>query len=520
MMQIFPKALAILLLFLPFFLRSQTTFQKTLDLNQDDEFICGIPSNNGGYIAAGYSTGSPFGGLAVKMDGSGTVQWAKTVGGTKIVQIAEAASGSIYMGGIATVSGNTSFYVCKLNSAGAVQWARTYGKTTEPDELRSLALTPDGGLILSGFADTLNGAGFVPIGYVLKVDTNGTYQWGRYIGGGNGEEFYAAKPISTGGYLCCGYTGSYGSNVGTENYVVKLDNNGNLVWTSVFGHNTRFDRIYDFVEVVGHGFYMTGQGLYSSTNDNLLMAHIDDNGNFIWQRYYTMYNGGLSILHTSDNNLVVGGYYINQTLGLYNDSYLFKTDTSGTIIWSLELGQPGVDDKLWSVKNTPDGGYFICGSMYGYANARNSWYMKTDPSGSSGCRDSVITIPQSTLTIATFTGGNQANLGLAANTTASQINATMAATTFCSGPNSIAETSPKLFTVFPNPANENLKIVTALSKSYSYRLYNIKGQLLTSEFELTGNTDIHTSMLANGMYTLVITSSEGESVHKITVLNH
>lgn len=508
--------LSALLLICCNFLYSQTAFQKTLDLNQDDELLCGMPTADGGYIAGGYSSGTPYGGLAVKLNSAGSVQWSKTVGGVKIAQVVQNSWGGYYMAGSNTVSTNTNFYLTKLDGSGNVLWSKTFGKTAEPDELRSLALCPDGGLLMSGYADTLNGVGFKPIAYVIKTDSNGIVQWSRYIGGTNGEEFFAAKPVSSGGYLCCGYTGSYGSQVGTEAYAVRLDNSGNILWTSVFGHNNRFDRIYDFVEDPGIGFYVTGQGLYSSTTDNLFMAKLDLSGNVIWHSFYEEFNGAWSIVKTQDNNLVVGGYYINQTLGLYNDSYLIKADTSGNLIWSLQLGESGIDDKLWQVRETPDAGFFITGSTSGTGSGRASWYMKTNAAGQSGCRDSVVTVPAHILAIASTNGGNAAPVYFGTSATASQINATMSPVVLCSGPTS----SEMLLTaneisIYPNPANDFCIVEMKSTENYSLRIFNSTGELIREEQMLNGKTEISLNAFPQGIYLVEIETEAGRSLCKL-----
>lgn len=502
-------------------LSAQTGFQKTLDLNQDDELLCGIPASDGGYIAGGYSSGSPYGGLAVKLDASGGVQWAKTVGGVKISQVVENPAGGYYMAGVNTVSTNMNFYLTKLDVNGTVLWSKTFGKATEPDELRSLALCPDGGLLLAGYADTMNGAGFRPVAFVVKTDSNGVLQWARHIGGGNGEEFYAAKPVSTGGYLCCGYTGSYGSPVGTESYVVLLDNSGNIVWTKVFGHNNRFDRIYDFVEVPGEGFYVTGQGLYSSTTDNLFIAKLDLSGNVIWHSFYEEFNGAWSIVYTQDHHLVVGGYYISQALGLYNDSYLIKTDTSGSISWSLQLGAGGIDDKLWQLRETPDAGFFITGSTSGVGNGRASWYMKTDSAGHSGCRDSAVTVPANVLAIASTTGGNSAAFYTNSSVTASQVTANMTAAVFCSGPTSAEELQADAngTFIYPNPATEFFIIGKKGSSSkekYTVRLVDIAGQAVHFQ-NASPENKISLDGIASGIYFVEITDGNTKRVEKLIV---
>lgn len=481
---------------------SQNAFQETFDLNSDDEFLSVIQTQDGGTLSGGYSTGTPFGGIVVKLNAQGTVQWSRTVGGTRITELVQTSSGLYYAAGENVISSNTNFYLAKLDASGTVLWARTFGKTAEPDQLFSLALTNDGGCILSGSADSTAGSGFLPVGYIVKVDSFGTHQWSRYMSGGNGEIFYSTKPVASGGYLSCGYTGSFGSQVGTEAYVVRWDANGNVLWTSVFGHNNRFDRIYEFVEKPNGGFWVTGNGLYTSTNDNLFMASLDNAGNVVWHKTYSMYQGAWRMMLLADGNLAIAGYNIDLNLGIYNQSYLIKTDTSGNVMWAKQYGDQGViDDKFWGADVTSDGGFVLAGSTYGTAIQRTSWIVKTDSGGNSGCRDSSLSVLVSNITIASTSGGTVSIPSFAANVNVGQLNVNMSALFFCGGPNSVAANSlVSAVSIYPQPASSSLSLVADEGVFHSYCIYYLEGQLVEGGMISSAKTVVDVSNYSAGMY--------------------
>lgn len=481
---------------------AQITFQKTFDLNQDDEFLACIETSDGGFLAGGYSLGVPFGGLVVKTWNDGTVQWSKTVGGTRISDIVETPSGMFYVAGENTVSSNTNFYLLKLDGAGNVLWARTYGKTSEPDALYSMALCPDGGVILSGSADSTNGPGFLPVGYIVKVDSSGNHEWSRYMSGGNGEIFYVTKPLSSGGYLSCGYTGSFGSQVGTEAYVVRWDNNGNVVWTSVFGHNNRFDRIYDFVEKPNGGFWVTGKGLYTSTTDNLFLASLDNAGRVVWHHNYNLFDDVQRLLLLQDGNLAMCGYNINQNLSVYNQSYLIKTDTSGNVLWGRQYGASGlIDDKLWCAYQTTDGGFLLSGSTYGTGVMRTAWLVRTDSTGESGCRDSALNVVRTSLTIASTSGGTVSTAAYNANQAVGQLNANMAQQYLCGGPTATEPLQQEsAASIYPQPVIDVVSLVVPPQTFHAYAILNIAGQTVQSGTLLSGLNVVHVAQLPAGTY--------------------
>lgn len=491
---------------------AQVTFQKTFDLNQDDEFLACTQTADGGFLFGGYSLGTPYGGIVVKTWNDGTVQWSKTVGGTRITEIAETPSGNIYAAGENTASANTNFYLTKLDASGNQLWQRSFGKSAEPDNFYSMALCPDGGVILSGNSDSTTGSGFLPIGYVVKVDSLGNTEWSRTISGGNGEILYVTKPVSSGGYLSCGYTGSFGSPVGTEAYVVRWDANGNLLWTSVFGHNNRFDRIFDFVEKPGGGFFVTGKALYSSTNDNLFLASLDNAGRVVWHHNYSMYDDVQRLLLLQDGNLAMCGFNIDVNLGLYNQSYLIKTDTTGTVIWGHQFGSGGtVDDRLFGADETNDGGFLLSGSTYGTGILRTSWIVRADSTGNSTCRDSSLNVIRTTLAIAETSGGTVSGASYAANPVYTQFNANMAQQYFCGGPTTVsffdyaqndnAERQAAI-SVYPVPVRDVLNIEANPALYETVTLYDLSGRKVL-EVPVTGPLmTIDVTGLSSGTYAL------------------
>lgn len=493
---------------------SQTGFQQTFDINGDDEFMSVVQTSDGGYINGGYSTGTPYGGIVVKTTSAGTVQWSKTVGGTRITEIAEGVNGTYYAAGEINVSSNTNFYLVKLSSNGTIIWARNFGKTAEPDQLYSMAVTPDGGVILSGNADSTAGSGFLPVGYVVKVDSSGNHQWSRYVSGGNGEIFYVTKPVSGGGYLSCGYTGSFGSQVGTEAYAVRWDSNGNILWTSVFGHNNRFDRIYDFVEKPNGGFFVSGNGLYTSTNDNLWMASLDAGGSVVWHYFYSMYEGAQKLLLLSDGNLAMCGYNISLNLGIYNQSYLIKTDTSGSVLWARQYGTGGVvDDKIHCAFETSDNGFVFAGSTYGTGIMRTSWIVRADSNGISACRDSLLNVTRTTLAIASTQGGTPTSVSFNSTSPTGQLNATMSMQFFCGGPTALEERLNEDARVYPQPASDFLNVETE-SVATKIEILGSNGQVIDC-YRVQGNRhQINVTDLQAGMYYIRIYTVQGLSVQR------
>jgi hypothetical protein len=100
----------------------------------------------------------------------------------------------------------------------------------------------------------------------------------------------------------------------------------------------------------------------------------------LWTKTYGgLYDDcGYSIQQTSD-----GGYIVCGTYGTPDVSnvYLLKTDTHGDTVWTKTYG--GLcDDGAHSVRQTSDGGYIITGFTASFGYGKNDVYLiKTDPLG-------------------------------------------------------------------------------------------------------------------------------------------
>jgi hypothetical protein len=137
-----------------------------------------IQTTDGGYAVAGY-TNSFGAGLddvyVVKLAGSGNIEWTRTIGGGNSdgsISIIQTTDGGYAVAGRTNSfgAGNRDVYVVKLDGSGGIQWTRTIGGSNW-DEGRSIIQTTDGGYAVAGWTESF-GAGNRDV-YVVKLDANG-----------------------------------------------------------------------------------------------------------------------------------------------------------------------------------------------------------------------------------------------------------------------------------------------------------------------------------------------------------
>ncbi|MBI4908194.1 MAG: hypothetical protein HY820_31500 [Acidobacteria bacterium] len=89
--------------------------------------------------------------------------------------------------------GASDGFVVKVNASGALAYSR-YAGGTDDDELKSIALTTDGGLILTGWTRSPNVNGWGPPvlkgvldAFLFKLTAPGAYEWATHVGGSQGD---------------------------------------------------------------------------------------------------------------------------------------------------------------------------------------------------------------------------------------------------------------------------------------------------------------------------------------------
>lgn len=159
-------------------------------------------------------------------------------------------------------------------------------------------------------------------------------------------------------------------------------NPGDTIWT----HNYGMPQI-DVGEAVRQtsdgGFILCGMGVIPNYHlYDFLLVKTDASGNEIWSRYYggPYVEWGKDVQQTNDGGYIVVGY-TSVELNVF-DVWLLKTDANGDSMWANMFGGSN-NDYGYSVEQTSDGGYILCGENQGSGQAHyNAYLVKTYANGS------------------------------------------------------------------------------------------------------------------------------------------
>lgn len=319
--------------------------------------------------------------------------------------------------------------------------------------------------------------------------------------GGTGKIINNVVLTQDGNFIVSGiqYMGINGSD-STFGWYAKIDTLGNTLWNKVLDRNSKLMCEYVWGTSANGNYYLTGTNyanyptlwypkVYGDTSFCYMLKINEQNGGIEWQKRFLYSVNKERGLLTSMGSMT---YYksnlyslLSHNLTSTNNQYIMfaKFDLDGNILWKRLFQQADYNNRAYSLTPIADG-FLICADGKDSTRAKgdaDAWLIKTDSNGCiiPGCNatDNVVQI----------------------------IN------------------PEKVFTVYPNPAQNEINVSTENLniKIESLAIYNMQGQLLKFRQaqlppDLSGKeiTKINTEDLANGNYLLIITTDKQQMAGK------
>jgi hypothetical protein len=118
--------------------------------------------------------------VVIRIASDGTLDWSKVInvgsGGGEARAVAAASDGTVVVAAeVATPGNGDAVLLARLDATGSTLWRRLYD-TPGSDRLQAIVATADGGFVVSGATNAVDGFGRL---WLFKVDGAGEIQWQR-----------------------------------------------------------------------------------------------------------------------------------------------------------------------------------------------------------------------------------------------------------------------------------------------------------------------------------------------------
>lgn len=252
---------------------------------------------------------------------------------------------------------------------------------------RAVQKTMDGGYIIAGatsvpHVQAVNYHGSMD-GFVVKLNSALELEWSRCYGSNLSEDIVDIKQDNVGNYILAG-------NSGANFYVVKTDNNGNVIWETIYG-NPVGPEICKSIDILSDGSIIVAgtnteydAPLNGTTNTyNISVIKINPQTGAVVNQY--IYGGsrhdyGNSIVASNNGGFFVAGQTFSSsgdvTCRSYayceSDFFLISADSNGNIIdsdcFAVTSNFANNFNLVNKIINTSDGGQLLLGKGRGNGN--------------------------------------------------------------------------------------------------------------------------------------------------------
>ena len=270
---------------------------------------------------------------------------------------------------------------CAAQSAPAIDWTYRAGGSLN-DNAYSIVATADGGSIVAGQVIPVAEGTLGGDAWVTKLDADGGVEWSETYGGSGYDRARSIIELAEGGYLFVGGTNSDDGDVeghqgGGDYWVVRLSENGSLLWQRCFG-GTDLDVALCVVQINTGEFVITGEA--RSIDGDVTNSHgitdmwvikLNENGTLLWEHALggSTSDAGFAVIQSLDGGFISVGTTTSSDgdvtgfHGLY-DYWVVKLSSEGQMLWQKALGGTDQDIATAVSERPQDGGIAVIGDSF------------------------------------------------------------------------------------------------------------------------------------------------------------
>ncbi len=272
--------------------------------------------------------------------------------------------------------GSSDLRLSRTDDQGQVIWEKEISRQCFGN---SLVQTNDGGFIIVG-TKIFQGITNILADIVLfRTDSAGNVLWEKKYENIISETGWGIIAMENEEFIISGIHNVYG--IGTRSLILKrIDSNGDVIWTKLI-QNASLEGGAEIIPSMNDDGFIVASSIGVNKFNN--------NGELIWSR---IYGGDCTSTHSSDIAPVTSGGYIYplkscaeidpNTLEITNAINLFRLDDQGETLWNTTLELQDTALFVSSVIEIPNCGFVISGEAYINSNESDlSFYAEVDFNG-------------------------------------------------------------------------------------------------------------------------------------------
>jgi hypothetical protein len=249
-----------------------------------------------------------------------------------------------------------------VNYLSAQEWVHYYGQGQNAVSY-SISNTYDKGAIIGGM---INNFKYL---WIVKIDVNGNVLWSKKIGNGvNDCSIRDIQQTIDGGYIVCGSWEVL--NPINDAYIIKLNPCAEIEWCKVLNTPDNYDMGFRVSQTPHGEFVLMGGFFETDPVSNTSLFKFDSQGNLLWHQFYPL--DSIYYQDQPKDLLIDNDGYLILTDRYYHDPdtvspaiirhHFTKTDTSGSVLWDLVYGtQQDYYGSPWCLKKSNSGAYYEAG---------------------------------------------------------------------------------------------------------------------------------------------------------------
>ena len=287
-----------------------------------------------------------------------------------------------------------------MTTSPLITWNKQVG-TISNDQVTSIGIGFDGSIYAVGYTegtiDTKNNSGFaVGIGgqknlglsdaFIVKFYGDGNQLWTNQIGSNSWD---SAKAISIGSDGSIYIAGDANASVDGQAYlgssdasITKLSPNGTKLWTKQIG-TTNVDQTSGLASGSDGSIYITGytegsiNGAANAGFSDAFLTKFSIEGIQLWTNQIgsNSWDSAKAISVGSDGSIYIAGDANGSVDGQAyfgsSDAFLVKYNSSGTKLWTKQIGTSNAD-KATGIASGPDGSIYLTGYTEGSIGGKNN----------------------------------------------------------------------------------------------------------------------------------------------------